>query len=507
MDEECHQKDVEKEPLLDEEHVTSLPPPPKTIPRSCYLICPVLLLQVFSYTIQQLVFVQYSYFIFTKTYFPNDTSNLTVLTQESTCARENSSEYEREAQSKIQALSSNLNIYVTLALAIPNIFSNLIIGSLSDVYGRKLFISIAMSGHFVKGVLLTLGTYFEINIYYFLLFSFIDGCTGSIMGTITAMLAFVADCTTPGKKRVIFITIIEMTLGLGALIGALVSGYIIKAFGYIIPNIFASGILALAVLIILCFLPETLNKKNKSPKGSLRKKSYDIIKFYIHRESHEDNRCLYVICIGVVICMGLCNHGRTNVETLYQLNTPFCWTSVLVGWYLAIRLASQTIAGVILLRLFMMCIPDELIAMFGAISSSGSFIMEALATSSVQLILVPVVGVGSMITGPIVKGFMSKITPSNKQGTLFAGIGFVEAMNNLLGTLAFNSIYSATVGSYKTLVFYIMACISGLAVILLLILKIVNSFGNGRVKMATETLDVPDMSSSSSSSGDVSASS
>ena len=377
------QTEMEKKPLLNGSlPVKSVSTVPPNVSKRRFLIGPLLLLQVFSYVIQQLTLVQYSYFAFTKMYFPNETANLTVIKQESTCV--NSTESEREDQAKIQTLASNFNIYVTVALGIPNIFSNLLIGSYSDVYGRKMFISIALCGQFVKGLLLTIAIYFEINIYIFVIFSVIDGCTGSIMGTITAMLAFTADCTVPGRQRVISITILEMMLGLGALLASLSSGYLINSTGYVTPNLVVTATLGAVAITAIACLPETLHEKNTRPKTSIRQKLNDIVAFYVLETEH---RIVYIICIVVVLCVGLCNQGRSNVETLYQLNAPFCWDSVLIGWYLAIRLAAQTIIGVMLLRLCMCCIGDELLGMFGAFSSAASFIMEAFATTSPQLIL------------------------------------------------------------------------------------------------------------------------
>lgn len=76
-----------------------------------------------------------------------------------------------------------------------------------------------------------------------------------------------------------------------------------------------------------------------------------------------------------------------------------------------------------------------------------------------------------MIPVPLIKGLMSRITPAEKQGALFAGIGAVAASCNVLGAVFANGIYTATVSIYRGFVYLMMAACCVLAMVFLLVLK------------------------------------
>lgn len=79
--------------------------------------------------------------------------------------------------------------------------------------------------------------------------------------------------------------------------------------------------------------------------------------------------------------------ARTSVETLYELNKPFCWNSVLLGWFMGLRIISSYVIGLVLIRVLQCCVSVEFIALIGALSHMGAFILEAFAEESYELFL------------------------------------------------------------------------------------------------------------------------
>ena len=71
--------------------------------------------------------------------------------------------------------------------------------------------------------------------------------------------------------------------------------------------------------------------------------------------------------------------GKNQVEILYIINLPFCLTPVLVGWFYAVKAVMQQAIAMILVRVFLMCCSNKLIAIFGALSGIAYFVTEIVA--------------------------------------------------------------------------------------------------------------------------------
>ncbi|KAK3096820.1 hypothetical protein FSP39_003622 [Pinctada imbricata] len=434
-------------------------------PWMCLLLGPVVMFHITAYFLQMLIINQYSYFRFLDEHFPEISGNATKLDQ-SKCANSTASDV-YEAQVQMQSLTSKFTIYITLAAGLPGIFASLLFGSFSDTYGRKPFIALPLLGTLIKGILCAVGIYFKVNIYVFLAFILLEGLTGTFMSTITMELAYIADVTLPGKNRSLFIALAEMAGGTGALIGSVLSGYFINQSSYLAPMTSSCVIVSLGLMIILLLLPETLTYSNQE-HPTLMSRLKEVVSFYLHDTSQSGKKWDYILCIVILTFSSMVTFGRTNVETLYQINTPFCWGPVKIGWFVAIRMAAQFILGLSLIRICQACWEDEIIGMFGAITCFASFILEAFAVTDLELLLVPAVGIGSQVTSPMIKAIMSKMTNPNKQGVLTAGIGMTESSCSLVGTVLSGAVYSVTVSFFRGSVFILFAVFVAAAIFFLM---------------------------------------
>ncbi|XP_062567328.1 proton-coupled folate transporter-like [Saccostrea cucullata] len=450
--------------------------------RHCFVLSLGLVLLVIAFTILQLgVLNQYVYFYFHKYYFGNLTFQFEP-SDKSYCKANNVSSDIKDAENKIQVLASQFLIYTSLVLFIPPILGNLFFATLSDTYGRKPFIILPIVGSFLRCVLFVIGIHYEINLYWLIVFLLVEGATGGLFSLLSVALSYVADITEPGDSRIFLLVIIEVSAGVGGLIGSLSSGYLIRTFGFTISALISTICVFLSILIMGLFLPESLPHeiKSKSKRLQFCDKLKGLTTFYTSNRYGKGTQWRYVFSILIVICVHLGTQGKSSVETLYQLNAPFCWNSVLLGWFLAIRIAFAYIIGLVLLRLLQRCISNEFCGLIGAVSHASSFLLEAFAEESFEMFLVPVVGFGSAMIGPIMKGLMSKMTPADKQGTLFAGIGMTESFCNIIGVTVSNAVYSATVADMRGFVFLMFAGISTVAVILIFILWLAGVVGGSK---------------------------
>lgn len=433
-----------------------------------FLIGPILTLHIFSFVSTALILAQYGYYFIHKIRYPQDNAT----TQSQFTCETNTSTLRYEHQVFVQQETSTWTLYMTIANGAPGIILTLFYGTYSDKFGRKTFLLVPLVGIFIRTCLFCLGIFFQWDIYLFILFALIEGFSASQAGPVTIGYAIAADLTSEGKIRTFAIALVELSAGVGVLVGMVSSGYLIQSLGYVHPFIIAAVLQLINILLIIFVLPET--KKTTKETESVPMTTYikNTFSFYYKKDKTEiDKRKTYILCIVIFFFACMANLGRIHVDILYELNAPFCWNAIQVGVFGMLRTATMNLIGLPSIRLLQICLSDESIAIIGSVSGSLSMLLEGLAPNSVALYLVILVGIGGVLPLPVMRGIMSRMTPSDKQGSLQSSIGSVSSLCNVLGTLSANGIYSGTVSQYRGIVYFVMAVYYTVSTMLILILK------------------------------------
>jgi predicted MFS family arabinose efflux permease len=136
--------------------------------------------------------------------------------------------------------------------SIAQFFATPIIGKLSDRFGRKPLLVISLAGtvlgNFLAGTATTAGMLFFAR--------FLDGVTG---GNISVAQAVISDVTTP-KNRAKGFGVFGASLGLGFVMGPVLS-LIAQQRSLSTAFLVAAGVAAIALILTILLLPETLPQK------------------------------------------------------------------------------------------------------------------------------------------------------------------------------------------------------------------------------------------------------
>lgn len=342
------------------------------------------LCHILSFMLSLFLLNQYTYYKFMKQEYPNASDTSEKLP---TCTT-NTSTVGYQQQVAVQKISAEWSMICSLSYIIPGMFSNINLATYSDVYGRKLFFIIPLAGSMLKSALCAIGIYYEIDVRYLLFFYMIEVCTGSWFGTLSMSLCFIADTTEEGKGRSILIGLLEGGLGIGAFIGTFISGYLISLTdGFFYPDVIASCVVSIGLLLALTMiqesLPESRKRKHVSPLDNMKR----VFECYSSDFSPKGKRWMFIILIFIFSMSAISNLSRHNVETLYELNTPFCWDSVKIGVYSSIRICFFNLGAVIIIKVFHFCSSDEVIALAGCFTTLASLILEGLAQSDLMMYL------------------------------------------------------------------------------------------------------------------------
>lgn len=136
--------------------------------------------------------------------------------------------------------------------SIAQFFATPIIGKLSDRFGRRPLLIISLAGTVIGNLLA--GTAPNAGVLFFA--RFLDGVTG---GNISVAQAVISDVTTPANRAKGF-GIFGASLGLGFVIGPVLS-LVAQRRSLGTAFLVASAVAAIALILTILFLPETLEQK------------------------------------------------------------------------------------------------------------------------------------------------------------------------------------------------------------------------------------------------------
>ncbi|WAR18385.1 PCFT-like protein [Mya arenaria] len=354
----------------------------------------------------------------------------------------------------VQKKAAHYNVIFNIASGIPAVFVNIVIGSYTDRFGRKFLMVAAMSGTFIRVLICMIGAYTTMKIEFFAIAFGAEGLSGSVFCYLLASYAYVADITT-AKNRAFGIVANEVAIGLGHTLSVVAAGFVIQAIGFNQPFIVALVCIAVAITICVVLLPESYPKEMRAKPSQTCVTLKHAVGFY-YASWNYGFRWRYIVAIVVFYFTMFDVLGRNSVETLYQMNAPFCWSPTKLGLFGAVRSLLQQIFGMFVIAILKrLSMEDDTIAIVGCVSYGISFVIEGFAKTDVMLYV----------------------------GSLAAGISAVETFCQMTSNVITNAFYKATVASRGGAVFFLMAGFNIISLILMLFLKFV-SRGDAREKRA-----------------------
>jgi MFS transporter, DHA1 family, tetracycline resistance protein len=287
-----------------------------------------------------------------------------------------------------------------------------LLGALSDRFGRRPVILIALLGMGINYILLA----FAPNLIWFAVGRMIAGAMGA---TFSAAGAYLADITPPEKRAQSF-GLIGTAFGFGFITGPAIGG-LLGAMDLRLPFLVAAGLSFANVLFCYFALPESLARENR--KAFSFKSSHPI------GAVREIGKFPTVLALLVIFVMA--QFANRVAEMTWVLFTAyrFHWTPVQTGISLA-AVGVTFIIGQGVMPRFLIPRLGERRAIF--IGLGVSVIVLALYGIIPQGWMVyPVMAFGIFgwtVAAPAVQGLMSRAVPANEQGLLQ---GALASMNNL----------------------------------------------------------------------------
>lgn len=278
----------------------------------------------------------------------------------------------------VEALVAHWNLYINLAGFFVGLFSVTLFGPWSDSVGRRPVLTLPALGMALQAAAYLLVMYLQLPVGYLLVGRILCGLLGDYNLILAGCFAYVADITDK-RARTFRVAVLEACLGLAGMVASIVGGQWRKAEGYLAPFwlVFAASICA-ALYATFC-LRESVLQRQPGRLFTLRHYK-SVYHLYVDpsRGRAWKRLTLYSLAFFLVVTV---HFGTRDILILYELSSPLCWDSDLIGYgSAALYLTYLTsLAGLWLLQ---KCVADTWVAEMGLLSNVLGLGVIALAATT-----------------------------------------------------------------------------------------------------------------------------
>ncbi|XP_035290841.1 solute carrier family 46 member 3 isoform X1 [Anguilla anguilla] len=414
--------------------------------RRLYLVEPVVAMYAFAMFMTYPLLQQY---IYRRLWEQLTDSPYTSSLNFSHC-EDNNSNLSRQHEA-VQKEASLFFLYSELCFLFPSLVMSLLLVSLSDHCGRKVAIITPLVGDFLFSLSYFLVSRYSLSLKLVLAASFLAGTMGGPTALIGGSFAYVADLCGSGRKTVRMAGL-DMLLGVLSGLASLSTGFFIRTAGFSWPFFTAALLHLLNLAYASCLLAETVEAPAspaaeedggwRSKREALRARFQGV--YLLFAASTRRRNTLLLLTLLAFAFYKVAKMGGMSIFILYELNTPLCWTEVLVGYGSGLS-AAMYVGSFVGVYVLSRCLRDAHIALLGLLSVAIGMGMAAFTKTTLMMFLVRVPLLFSIMPAPVLRSMMSKIVLNSEQGALFACVAFVEMLSVGVAFTVFTSTYASSV--------------------------------------------------------------
>lgn len=355
-------------------------------------------------------------------------------------------------QKEVEALAAHWNLYINLMGFALGMLMVPLLGSWSDFAGRRVILIIPSIGMALQAAVYLLVMYLELPVVYFLIGRIFSGLSGDFSVILAGCFSYVADIS-DRRTRTFRVAILEACLGVSGMLASIIGGQWKQAQGYIKPFWLVLATNLASALYVYLFLRETVPSDTtaKFPGFHHYKTVWRLLSTggttagEEGRHFHRIKLWLYLLCFFVVVTV---HSGSVSLFVLYELSSPLCWGSTLIGFGSA-TLHVGYLSSLLGLKLMQRCLADSWVALIGLLSNIAGLVVISISDNTQLMFTGYGLNFLFMTTTPVIRSKLSKLVDTSQQGALFAAVACVESLCFLVGTSLYNALYPATLHFMK----------------------------------------------------------
>ncbi|MCA9262522.1 MAG: TCR/Tet family MFS transporter [Planctomycetales bacterium] len=341
--------------------------------------------------------------------------------------------------------------YLSFAYAAMNFLFGPTIGNLSDRFGRRPVLLLALGALVVDYLIMG----FAASISVLFLGRLLAGICGA---TFSTAQAYIADVTVPEKRAQAF-GLVGAAFGIGFILGPGIGGLL----GGITPRapFFAAAALALVNMAYGFFvLPESLTADRRRSFEWRRANPLGALAYL----SDLPNVLWLIAAMLLFSFAHVVYPGTWN----FHADARYGWDTSHIGWSLmAFGIASSLVQGLII-RVVLRWLQPTRTVVLGLVLNVIAYSGFAMATQGWMVYAwLPFAALGAM-TGPALNSLMSTRVPSSSQGELQGALASVQGVTHMFGPIVMTQVFSFFLSDAAPVRFYgaafaLAACLTVLA--------------------------------------------
>ncbi|XP_011182951.2 tetracycline resistance protein, class A isoform X2 [Zeugodacus cucurbitae] len=390
-----------------------------------------------------------------------------------------------EIETKVQPYVANIIMTSSVISSVLPAFLSLFIGPWSDKFGRRPVLvatfSAALMGHSITTILAAISMATPVNPWIYIISNIPLALTGGTCALITMVFCLVSDVSDEGGKarRMFFV---DGALGIGTLVGNVISSYILAGTGTIGVFAIAAGMDLLALLYLLFFVSESLKLKHERKESKLREFFHfdlikDLVRSCLKRRPHYDRAIIWCIMFTLVTTTFVMQ-GEANVFYLF-LRNKFNLTLQEFTTYNAITICIKMVGCGLILVLLRVVFKAPLItvAMLGLLGCFTDSLIRSLAQQFWQMYLAATCGFMGGINSPMLQAVLAGLVEATEIGKVYAVISSLQTLSPLASAPVYTGIYRATLESYPGAFYFLSASIYLVCFVLITCLFVMQRIG------------------------------
>jgi len=469
---------------MDQESNENHPLLPPTLPR-WWRVLPCLLLLMIIATTDNLILNDFIEYRYTSYYQLNSSSirNTRELCLNSSRISPNSTNLISTTTSKypisttispndlIQESTARLNVFIALAATIPALLTSILVGANCDLIGRKPLIALPFIGKTIRYVILTAVAYYTLSDLWIILAVLFDSVFGTSGLSILGSFAYVSDCTNE-KTRTSAIIITDVCIACSKFLPLLTIGIYLQNPNFIQSMVFILLISVGGFVSSIVLQPESnlnfqhLNCFQQLAQIKFREVTKIFRVFLAKREGHKQRSLLMLVSTN--LCSVTMSVGNSAVFYLYLYGAPFCFDSLGVS----LTSVAQTVTMILLTIPFALTVAkrtDHLsLPMFGFLLYITYLVLTGIVNQVWMIFVAAIIGASYHVFSPVIRSRITKLVEPNEYACVFILTLIFESGGSYAINAMVNEIYRISVTFYSGLVFFVLATIGALGIVLLL---------------------------------------
>ncbi len=299
-----------------------------------------------------------------------------------------------------------------------------VLGSLSDRFGRRPILLIALFGMAVDYIFLA----FAPTIWWLFVGRVFAGISGA---SITTASAYIADVSEPEKRAQNF-GLIGAAFGLGFILGPVVGG-LFAQFGLRVPFMIAAGLSLLNWLYGYFILPESLKTENRRKFDWKRANAIGALQ-QVRK---------YPALLGLLAALLILYLAAQSTQTIWSYYTieKFNWNPTWVGYSLGFVGLTVAIVQGGLIRILIPMIGNKNAIKIGLWLYVTGFVCFSFASQGWMMFVFMIPYALAGITGPAIQGIISKQIPANEQGEIQGIMTSLMSLASIFGPLIMANLF------------------------------------------------------------------